>query len=43
LRSAVATLARELRWETEALRLNRLVDEVMHRPVPIPRQAEAVA
>jgi glycosyltransferase involved in cell wall biosynthesis len=43
LRSAVATLARELRWETEALRLSRLVDEVTHRPVRIPRQAEAVA
>ncbi len=43
LRSAVATLARELRWETEALRLSRLVDEVTHRRVRIPRQAEAVA
>jgi glycosyltransferase involved in cell wall biosynthesis len=43
LRSAVATLARELRWETESLRLSRLVDEVTHRPVRIPRQAEAAA
>jgi glycosyltransferase involved in cell wall biosynthesis len=43
LRSAVATLARELRWETESLRLNRLVDELTHRPVRIPRQTAAVA
>ena len=43
LRSAVAELARELRWETESLRLNRLVDEVTGRAVRIPRQAEAVA
>jgi hypothetical protein len=43
LRIAVATLARELRWETESLRLSRLVDEVTHRPVRIPRQTEAVA
>jgi hypothetical protein len=43
LRSAVAALARQLRWETESLRLSRLVDEVTHRPVRIPRQAEAVA
>jgi len=42
LRTAVLTLARELRWETESLRLNRLVDEVTHRPVRIPRQTEAV-
>lgn len=43
LRSAVATLARELRWEAESLRLNRLVDEVTGGTVRIPRQAEAVA
>jgi hypothetical protein len=43
LRSAVAALARELRWETESLRLSRLVDEVTHRPVRILRQSEAVA
>ncbi len=43
LRTAVAALARELRWETESLRLNRLVDEVTHRPVRIPRQAQAMA
>jgi len=43
LRSAVAALARELRWETESLRLSRLVDDVTHRPVRILRQAEAVA
>jgi hypothetical protein len=43
LRSAVAALAPELRWETEALRLSRLVDEVTHRPIRIRRQAEAVA
>jgi glycosyltransferase involved in cell wall biosynthesis len=43
LRSAVAALARELRWETESLRLSRLVDEVTHRPIRILRQAEAVA
>ena len=43
LRSAAATLARELRWETESLRLNRLVDEVTDRLVRIPRQTEAVA
>jgi glycosyltransferase involved in cell wall biosynthesis len=43
LRSAVAALARELRWETEALRLCRLVDEITDRPVRLPRQAEAVA
>jgi glycosyltransferase involved in cell wall biosynthesis len=43
LRSAVAALARELRWETESLRLNGLVDEVTHRPVRILRQSEAVA
>ncbi len=43
LRTAVAALARELRWGTEALRLNRLVDELTDRPVAIPRQSEAVA
>ena len=43
LRSAAATLARELRWETESVRLNCLVDEVTDRPVRIPRQTEAVA
>jgi hypothetical protein len=43
LRSAVAVLARELRWEAESLRLNGLVDEVTDRPVRIPRQTEAVA
>jgi glycosyltransferase involved in cell wall biosynthesis len=43
LRPAVAALARELRWEAESLRLSRLVDEVTHRPVRIPRHAEAVA
>jgi hypothetical protein len=43
LRSAVAALAHELRWETESLRLNRLVDEVTGRAVRIPRQTEAVA
>jgi hypothetical protein len=43
LRSVVAALARELRWETESLRLNRLVDEVTRRPVHIPQQTEAVA
>lgn len=43
LRSAVAALARELRWETEALRLCRLVDEITDRPVRLLRQAEAVA
>jgi Glycosyl transferases group 1 len=42
-RSAVATLARDLRWEAESLRLSRLVDEVMHRPVRIPGPAEALA
>jgi hypothetical protein len=43
LRSAVAVLARELRWEAESLRLNGLVDEITDRPVRIPRQTEAVA
>jgi glycosyltransferase involved in cell wall biosynthesis len=43
LRTAVAALARELRWETESLRLNRLVEEVTDRPVRISRQCEAVA
>ena len=43
LRSAVAALARELRWETESLRLSRLVGEITHRPIRIPRHAEAVA
>src|SRR5438874_3396916 len=43
LRTAVAALARELRWETESLRLKRLVGEVTDRPVRIPRQTQAVA
>jgi hypothetical protein len=43
LRTTVATLARELRWQTEALRLSQLVDEVTRRPMRIPRQTEAVA
>ena len=43
LRPAVATLARELRWQTESLRLSRLVNEVAHRPPGVPRQTEAVA
>jgi hypothetical protein len=43
LRAAVAALARELRWETEALRLCCLVDEITDRPVRLPRQTEAVA
>jgi glycosyltransferase involved in cell wall biosynthesis len=43
LRIAVLSLARELRWETESLRLRRLVDEVARRPVRFPRQTEAVA
>jgi glycosyltransferase involved in cell wall biosynthesis len=43
LRTAVAALARELRWETESPRLNRLVDEVTGGPVRIPRETEAVA
>jgi hypothetical protein len=42
LRAAVAALARELRWETEALRLCCLVDEITDRPVRLPRQTEAV-
>jgi hypothetical protein len=43
LRAAVATLARELRWETESLRLNSLVDEVTRQRLGIARQAEAMA
>jgi len=43
LRPAVATLARELRWQTESLRLSRLVNEVAHRPPGVPQQTEAVA
>jgi hypothetical protein len=43
LRPAVATLARALRWETESLRLSRLVNEVTHRPAGVPRQTEAAA
>lgn len=43
LRSAVSALARELRWETESLRLSRLVDEIIHRPMRMPRRREAVA
>jgi Glycosyl transferases group 1 len=43
LRTAVAALAGELRWETESRRLSRLVDEVTRRPVRVPLQTEAVA
>lgn len=43
LHSAVGTLARELRWEAEAVRLQHLVEHVLATPLPMCRQAEAMA
>ncbi len=41
LRSASAQLARELRWETEAVRLNRLIEQVLPGRVGVARPAGA--
>jgi glycosyltransferase involved in cell wall biosynthesis len=43
LRSSTGMLARELRWQTEASRLEQLVQDVLAAPLPRRRQAAAIA